>query len=162
MFVFVKTYMKRTASKIVFVCVLSLIFSRTSSSFSWKVWKYHQKLTLFHPLVNHEGILNKLRISSWTLRVSGSCQAKNIQKKNWPSVFYLTVTLTELDLYANSKSLIYNDIISKYKNIRQNKESRSQGELWGGNRVPVRRRIILPPHGFLILCDCRSDSLTVW
>ena len=25
----------------------------------------------------------------------------------WPSVFYFTVTLTELDLYANSQSLIY-------------------------------------------------------
>jgi hypothetical protein len=34
MFVFVRTYMKRTASKIVFVGVLSLIFSRTSSPFS--------------------------------------------------------------------------------------------------------------------------------
>ena len=78
MFVFVKRYMKRTASKIVFVGVLSLILSKTSSPFSWKVWKYHQNLTLFHPKVNHERTLNKLRISSWTPGVSGSCQAKNI------------------------------------------------------------------------------------
>ena len=49
MFVFVKRYMKRTASKKVFVGVLSLILSRTSPPFSCKVWKYHQNLTPFHP-----------------------------------------------------------------------------------------------------------------
>ena len=81
MFVFVKRYMKRTAPKIVFIGVWSLILTRTSSPFSSKVWKYHQNCTLFHPEVNHEWTLNKSRISSWIPWVSGSCQAKNIQKK---------------------------------------------------------------------------------
>ena len=92
-----KRYMMRMAPKIIFVGFWSLILSRTSSPHSWKLWKYHPNRTLFHPWVNHEWTLNKSRISSWTLWVSGSCQAKNIRKNVWPPVFYLTVTLPELD-----------------------------------------------------------------
>ena len=51
MIVFVKTrYMKRTAPKIVFVGVWSLILSKTSSPFSWKVWKYHLPLGKYKKL----------------------------------------------------------------------------------------------------------------
>ena len=51
--------------------------------------------------------MNKSRINSWIPWVSGSWQAKNIQKSVCPSVFYLTVTLPELDSYPNTQSWIY-------------------------------------------------------
>ena len=58
MFILVKRYLKRTASKIVFVGVLILIFSKTSSPFSWKVWKYHK---IWHSFI-HKSIMSGL----WT------------------------------------------------------------------------------------------------